>query len=53
MSDEHDARTAKAATMEFLQAALAGNLAPATEVSRMARERGLTLRSHRRGPRSS
>ena len=49
MSDEHDARTAKAAAMEFLQAALAGNPAPATEVSRMARERGLTLKAVRMG----
>ena len=34
-------RTAKADAMEFLQAALAGDPVPATEVNRMAHERGL------------
>jgi len=43
-------RTAKAEAIEFLQAALAGDPVPATEVSRMAKEHGLTdkaLRSAR------
>ena len=37
-------RTAKADAMEFLQAALAGDPVPATEVSRMAHEHGLTAK---------
>jgi hypothetical protein len=37
-------RTAKADAMEFLQAALAGEPVPATEVNRMARENGLTAK---------
>ena len=37
-------RTAKADAMEFLQAALAGDPVPATDVNRMARERGLTAK---------
>ena len=40
-------RTAKADAMEFLQAALAGDPVPATEVSRMAHERGLTPKAIR------
>ena len=40
-------RTAKAAAVEFLQAALAGDPVPATEVSRMARERDLTIKAIR------
>ena len=46
-------RTAKADAMEFLQAALAGDPVPATEVSRMAHERGLDSQSHTLGPRGS
>ena len=37
-------RTAKADAMELLQAALAGDPVPATEVSRMAHEHGLTAK---------
>ena len=37
-------RTAKADAMKFLQAALAGDQVPATEVSRMAHEHGLTAK---------
>jgi hypothetical protein len=37
-----ETRTAKAAAMEFLSRALAGDPVPATEITRMARERGLT-----------
>ena len=40
-------RTAKADAMEFLQAALAGDPVPATEVNRMARERDLTIKAIR------
>ena len=40
-------RTAKADAMEFLQAALAGDPVPATEVNRMAREHGLTAKAIR------
>ena len=40
-------RTAKADAMEFLQAALAGDPVPATEVSRMAHEHGLTAKAIR------
>jgi hypothetical protein len=39
-----ETRTAKADAMEFLQAALAGDPVPATEVSRMAHEHGLTAK---------
>ena len=46
-------RTAKADAMEFLQAALAGDPVPATEVSRMAHEHGLTLRPYARPARLS
>jgi hypothetical protein len=45
-----ETRTAKADAMEFLSRALAGDPVPATEVSRMAKEHGLTdkaLRSAR------
>jgi hypothetical protein len=41
-------RTATAAAKQFLQAALAGGPAPATEVSHMAHEHGLTARAIRR-----
>jgi hypothetical protein len=37
-----ETRTGKADAVEFLQAALAGGLVPATEINRMAREHGLT-----------
>ena len=40
-------RTAKADAMEFLQAALAGDSVPATEVNRMAHGRGLTPKAIR------
>src|SRR6476620_5288457 len=40
-------RTAKSDAMEFLQAALAGDPVPATEVNRMARERDLTIKAIR------
>jgi hypothetical protein len=40
-------RKAKADAMEFLQAALAGDPVPATEVNRMARERDLTIKAIR------
>ena len=40
-------RTAKADAIEFLQAALASNPLLATEVSRMARERDLTVKAIR------
>src|SRR5215475_3437446 len=40
-------QTAKAAAMEFLRAALAGDPVPATEVSRMAREHDLTAKAIR------
>ena len=40
-------RTAKADAMVFLQAALAGDPVPATEVSRMAHEHGLTAKAIR------
>ena len=40
-------RTAKADAMEFLQAALAGDPVPATEVNRMAHERDLTIKAIR------
>ena len=40
-------RTAKADAMEFLQAALTGDPVPATEVSRMAHEHGLTAKAIR------
>ena len=40
-------RTAKAAAMAFLQAALAGTRVPATQVSRMARDHGLTAKALR------
>ena len=39
-----ETRTAKADAMEFLQAALAGDPVPATEVNRMAHEHGLTAK---------
>src|SRR5258707_14944505 len=39
-----ETRTAKADAIEFLQAALAGDPVPATEVSRMAHEHGLTAK---------
>ena len=39
--------TAKADAMKFLQAALAGDPVPATEVSRMAHEHGLTAKAIR------
>src|SRR4029077_18178016 len=42
-----ETRTAKADAMEFLQAALAGDPVPATEVSRMAHEHGLTPKAIR------
>ena len=42
-----ETRTAKADAMEFLQAALAGDPVPATEVSRRACERGLTPKAIR------
>src|SRR5262245_35558881 len=40
-------RTAKADAIKFLQAALAGDPVPATEVSRMAREHNLTAKAIR------
>ena len=40
-------RTAKADAMEFLQAVLAGDPVPATEVGRMAREHNLTAKAIR------
>ena len=40
-------RTAKADAMKFLQAALAGDQVPATKVSRMAHEHGLTAKAIR------
>ena len=46
-------RTAKADAMEFLQAALAGDPVPATEVNRMAHEHGLDSQGHTLGPRGS
>jgi hypothetical protein len=42
-----ETRTAKADAMGFLQAALAGDPVPATEVSRMACEHGLTAKAIR------
>ena len=42
-----DIRTAKAAAMELLQAALASGPMPAAEVNRMAREHGLTVKAVR------
>jgi len=42
-----ETRTARADAMEFLQAALAGDPVPATEVSRMAHEHGLTAKAIR------
>jgi hypothetical protein len=42
-------RTAKASAVAFLQAALAGDPVPATEVGRMAREHGLTPKAIRMG----
>ena len=42
-----ETRTAKADAMEFLQAALAGDPVPATELSRVAHERGLTPKAIR------
>src|SRR6476659_8225646 len=40
-------RTAKADAMDFLQGVMAGDPVPATEVSRMARERDLTIKAIR------
>ena len=40
-------QTAKASALAFLQAALASNPVPATEVNRMARERDLTIKAIR------
>ena len=40
-------RTAKADAMEFLQGVLTGDPVPATEVSRMAHEHGLTAKALR------
>ena len=40
-------RTAKASAVKFLQAALAGDPVPATEVNHMARERGLAPKAIR------
>ena len=45
-------RTAKADAMEFLQAALAGDPVPATEVSRMAHAHSLRTPENYRRPRS-
>jgi hypothetical protein len=42
-------RTAKASAVAFLQAALAGDPVPATQVSRMAHEHGLTAKAVRMG----
>ena len=42
-------QTAKAAAAQFLQAALAGGPVPATQVSRMAHEHGLTAKAIRMG----
>ena len=42
-------RTAKASAVAFLQAALAGDPVPASQVSRMAREHGLTPKAIRMG----
>lgn len=42
-----ESRTAKAEAMEFLQAVLAGDPVPAGEVTRMAREHGLTSKAVR------
>ena len=42
-----ETRTAKADAMEFLRAALVGDPVPATELSRVAHERGLTPKAIR------
>jgi hypothetical protein len=44
-----ETRTAKADAVAFLQAALAGDPVPASQVSRMAREHGLTPKAIRMG----